>query len=87
MSRTSLARRKPTRPHVEVWGTCRRCLEPHWTLTTTRRIPEHSVPGVGPGRPQCLGSRKCPVPGTVEPVKSCFNASGNYAVIQQGAAA
>lgn len=70
-----------------LWGTCPACLTEHYTVTTTGRLPEHPVPGYGPNRPQCVGSRKHPLPGSVEPAQTCFNASGNYGVVQQGAAA
>jgi hypothetical protein len=69
------------------WGTCPTCLEIHYTLTIDGTLPEHPEPGCGPGRPTCVGSFKLPLPGSVEPAQTCFNASGNYAVIQQGAAA
>jgi len=75
------------RPDELLWGTCPVCLDIHHTLTTTRRIPPHPKPGYGPGRPQCVGTRRHPVSGTVEPAQTCFNATGNYGVIQQGAAA
>jgi hypothetical protein len=75
------------RPDVLLWGTCPRCREIHYTLTTEGLMPEHPVPGYGPGRPTCLGSFKQPLPGSVEPAQTCFNASGNYGVMQMGAAA
>lgn len=72
---------------TELWGTCPVCLAEHYTLTTTRRLPEHPIPGFGPNRPECAGSRRHPLPGSVEPAKFCFNATGNYGVVQLGAAA
>jgi hypothetical protein len=80
----------PTRPVPSdglLWGTCPLCLTEHYTLTTTGRLPEHPVPGYGPNRPQCAGTRHYPVPGSVEPAQTCFNATGNYGVVQRGAAA
>jgi hypothetical protein len=69
------------------WGTCPTCREIHYTLTTEGLMPEHPVPGYGTGRPTCGGSAALPLPGTVEPAQTCFNASGNYGVVQMGAAA
>ncbi|MFC0546635.1 hypothetical protein [Kutzneria chonburiensis] len=87
MSRTVVRRRNTARSAVLLWGTCPTCREIHYTLTTEGALPEHPVPGYGPGRPTCLGSGALPVPGTVEPAQTCFNASGNYGVVQMGAAA
>jgi hypothetical protein len=87
VSRTLAMPTTATRPDDLWWGTCPRCREIHYTLTTDGHLPEHPVPGYGPGRPTCLGSFKQPLPGSVEAAKSCFNASGNYGVMQMGAAA
>ncbi len=87
MSRILTMPTRPVRSDGPLWGTCPVCLEDHYTLTTTRRLPEHPIPGFGPGRPECAGSRRHPLPGSVEPAQTCFNATGNYSVVQLGAAA
>lgn len=75
-----------TAPGTDLWGACRVCREENFTLTDTRRIPIHPVPGYGPGRPDCRGGHQHPIAGSVTPATWRGAESANYQPIRESAA-
>ncbi len=85
MPSTTLTR-TTTAAEVDWWGACRVCGERNYTLTDTRRIPRHPVPGYGPGRPDCRGGHQHPAPGSIAPARWHGAESANYQPIRENPA-
>jgi hypothetical protein len=75
-----------TAPDADLWGACRVCKQPGYTLTDTRRLPQHPIVGYGPGRPDCRGSHQHPIAGSVTEATWFGAESANYQPIRESAA-